>query len=229
ATPLDVSGRRDQGTDVMITVRVEDTGIGIPEEAQLHIFDKFTQAESSTTRQYGGTGLGLAICQALVSIMGGRLQLESQVGVGSTFFFTVQLPLAKDPETTRAEQVDLSQARVLVVDDVAVNRTILQEHLQAWNVTVAEAASGEAALRLLHAAVADHQPFDIVITDYMMPQMDGLHLATMIHGDAQLQDTLIVMASSAVHLNRNELEQAGIAALLVKPIRARSLHDTLCT
>ena len=226
---VDVSGHEAPDGSAAMTVRVEDTGIGIPPEMQQHIFDKFTQAESSTTRQYGGTGLGLAICRELVRMMGGELQVESQEGVGSTFFFAVLLPVAEAPKASSTPQVDLSEARMLVVDDVAVNRTILREHLRVWGVALAEAASGEEALHILRTAVTEHRPYPVVITDYMMPQMDGLQLAAAMREDARLNDTLILMASSAAHIDRSALEHVGIAALLLKPLRSSQLHETLCT
>ncbi|MEE8302343.1 MAG: response regulator, partial [Candidatus Tectomicrobia bacterium] len=141
----------------------------------------------------------------------------------------VRLPIAEVPKASSTPQVDLSEARMLVVDDVAVNRTILREHLRVWGVALAEAASGEEALHILRTAVAEHRPYPVVITDYMMPQMDGLQLAAAMREDARLNDTLILMASSAAHIDRSALEHVGIAALLLKPLRSSQLHETLCT
>jgi len=224
---IDVSGS-EEGEDAVLEVRVEDTGIGIPPAALSRLFEKFTQAEASTTRRFGGTGLGLAISRQLVEMMGGAARVESAVGKGSVFSFTLRLPLDRTPCVEGADVADLAGLRALVVDDNEVNRRVLREHLISWRMEVAAAHGGEAAIRILREAAEKGARFDFVVTDYLMPDLDGLALCGRLSADAALKGTIMVMASSVPNIDRNAMEAAGVGAFLLKPVRAGQLGETLC-
>jgi signal transduction histidine kinase/DNA-binding response OmpR family regulator/HPt (histidine-containing phosphotransfer) domain-containing protein len=208
----------------VLEFRVSDTGIGIPPERAASLFEAFTQVDASTTRKYGGTGLGLAICKRLVELMGGTIGVESEVGKGSTFWFTVAAPA-----TELAQGLDLHDAgllggkRVLVVDDHATNVRILTRQLQLWGVEVASADSG--ALALDRIAKAPRAP-DIVITDMHMPEMDGVALARAIKARPESREVPIVLLSSGFMPAADESAQL-FAARLLKPARQTQLFETL--
>lgn len=212
---------------LLFTVR--DTGIGIAPEAQSRIFHSFTQADGSTTRKYGGTGLGLAISKQLVELMGGSLTVESSLGSGSTFSFTVRLEL-QPPETNVAapEKNILAGQRVLIVDDNATNQQVLQLQTKAWAMNRSCVASGTAALQLLRQEAQAGTPYDMVILDMQMPEMDGLMLAKTIKDDPCIAPAKLVMLTSyGKRFDAPTLENAGIAALLLKPVKQARLFDCL--
>jgi two-component system, sensor histidine kinase and response regulator len=210
---------------------VTDTGIGIPEEKQQMIFDAFSQADSSMTRRFGGTGLGLAISSQLVEIMGGKIWLESASGRGSTFH--VQLPFqlpqsASLPMPSGDADTVLLEARVLIVDDNYANRRILQAMLIHWYVQPSITEGGAEALRLLQAAADVGQPFDMVLLDAMMPEMDGFTVAEKIRAQPLIADTPIVLLTSAdVRHCPSRCQQVGIRTYLMKPVRQADLHDAM--
>ena len=212
---------------------VTDTGIGIPPEAQSRLFQAFTQADGSTTRKYGGTGLGLAICRQLAHMMGGRIGLTSTPGKGSTFWFTVDLETrAADPDApddaTPSAIPDLSNLRVLVVDDNATNRQILRHQIVAWNMQKGSASSGREALAILTEAVAAKKPYDLALLDMQMPEMDGLALATAIKARPALASTkLIILTSLGQQPPPEVLKAAGIEAYLTKPVKQARLHTCI--
>jgi signal transduction histidine kinase/CheY-like chemotaxis protein len=208
-----------------IAFAVRDTGIGLSAEGMRRLFQSFSQADSSTTRKYGGTGLGLAISRRLGELMGGTMWAESDgPGRGSTFYVTIVASEAKLPETSRRDFVGVQPAldgkRVLIVDDNATNRRVLDLQASKWGMLAVSAASGDEALHLL----ARGGPFDLAIVDMHMPGMDGVALArAMRERDAKFP---IVLASS---LGRREVgdDDALFAAYLMKPIRQSQLFDTL--
>ncbi|MBT6149866.1 MAG: response regulator, partial [Gemmatimonadetes bacterium] len=205
---------------------VRDTGVGISPERQTAIFDAFTQADGSITRQYGGTGLGLAISTRLVELMGGRIELESTVGVGSTFCFTLEFDRTTAVIGTPSES--LQDVRALVVDDNATNRVVVEKILTRWGCVVSTTDGGERALSILRDAAGTGQPFDIVLLDVMMPGIDGFTVAERILADPGLSSTTIMMLSSTDrHQAHARCAELGIELYLSKPIRQRQLRTTL--
>jgi signal transduction histidine kinase/CheY-like chemotaxis protein len=215
----DANGRR------LIRFEVTDTGIGLSPEQASGIFNAFTQADASTTRKYGGTGLGLAISSRLVTLLGGEIGVESEPGSGSTFWMEIPLATAT---TAAPRPVDLRDVRVLAVDDNAVNRSILHEHIIGWGMRNGSAESGPQALKMLRAAAANGAPYDVAILDMHMPEMDGLHLAREIKADPSIAAVrLILLSSIGDHELRSTSRQAGFDACLVKPARQSELYDCL--
>ena len=209
---------------------VSDTGIGIPREKQSLLFREFSQADASTTRQFGGTGLGLAISRRLIELMGGKVEFTSEAGVGSRFSFTLPAPNGV-PEAPRGQPAvpELADMRVLIVDDLGVNRKLLTKQLEAWGITHEAVASGARALDVLHRAHVERKPFDIALLDYLMPEMDGLELGQRIKADPVLARTALVMLTSGSQQSAaEEFLLAGFAAFMMKPIvRPSELFDTL--
>ena len=215
------------GETATMRVSVTDTGIGIPRDKIGSLFQKFTQADASTTRRYGGSGLGLAICRQLVLLMGGSLGVESRVGEGSTFWFLLPL-LRVEQYPTTAPDDSLEGVRVLVVDDQPLNRRLLQEQVRSWRMLDDSAASGEDALRTLRAAVNDANPYRIVITDHQLPDMDGAALAGRIKEDPSLSGVAVIILTSTRRLGQiMRLRGTQIDACLTKPVRQSLLQKTL--
>jgi len=228
---VEVSRQSETAAQVTLLCEVRDTGIGIAPEAQGKIFQAFTQADGSTTRKYGGTGLGLSISKQLVELMSGEVGVRSEPAKGSTFWFTMKLE--KQPDRTTATSVEaenLMGCRVLIVDDNATNRKILQYQTAAWRMSHGSAASGEEALQMLRDAAAAGKPFELVILDMQMPEMDGLMLAQLIKADPVIAATRLVMLTSLGHrLEPEVLRTAGITVCLFKPIKQSRLFDCLST
>ena len=209
---------------------VTDTGIGIPPEKQGVIFDPFTQADTSTTRQYGGTGLGLAITARLIEMMGGRIWVESEVGKGSTFHFSAHFGKAAAGVSIgiKANPAILESLRVLVVDDNETNRQILQQSLEYWGMRPAVAASAADALALLRQARLTGAQFALLIVDCHMPDMDGFTLVEVIRKSPEGMGLITVMLSSGGQRgDAQRCKQLGMAAYLVKPILQSELLETL--
>jgi PAS domain S-box-containing protein len=216
-----------EGRKLVVRFSVKDTGIGIPADVQRTLFQKFVQADTSTTRRYGGTGLGLAISRQLSEMMGGEIGLASEEGVGSEFWFTVKLKMQADQKKP-LRPATMAGNRVIVVDDNATNREVLLGQLIAWGARVGEASSGVEALALMAAAAASGEPFKAAILDMQMPDVDGVGLARAIKADAALSDTLLVLLTSLGHsADGDEFARAGFAACLVKPARPSELFDSL--
>jgi signal transduction histidine kinase/CheY-like chemotaxis protein len=214
---------------VLVQFEVSDTGAGLTPEARARLFQSFSQADTSTTRQYGGTGLGLAIAKQLAEMMGGSIGVDSTPGEGSTFWFTVRL--ATQPgsvQTMLLGDIDLKGQRLLIVDDNTTNRTILQHQVAAWGIRADGAASGQLALDMLRTAAMRDAPYDLALLDMQMPGMDGLELARTIKADPALATLPLVMLTSITQRGHEELvQQAGIAAYLTKPVRQSHLFDCL--
>ena len=208
---------------------VSDSGIGIAEDRQALLFQQFTQADSSTTREFGGTGLGLAIGKRLVELMGGKIGFSSTAGKGSTFWFTLPAPIAAAQRPAECDSLPLTEMRVLIVDDHELNRSLLSRQLRAWNVEHSCAASGEEALAMLNAAAMERRSFSIAILDFLMPHMDGMELGIRIKRDPVLQVTdLIMITSGGQRTGANAFLTAGFSAFLTKPLlRSSQLRDAL--
>ncbi|MDB5876507.1 MAG: hypothetical protein JWQ07_5949, partial [Ramlibacter sp.] len=212
---------------VVVCFEVSDTGIGIDEADQQRLFDPFSQADSSTTRRFGGTGLGLAISHQLVTAMGGSLGVDSELGRGSTFWFTLPLGLAQDLTIVPRQTDGLAGLRVLVVDDNHTNRLILSEQLGAWGMQAEVVEHGSSALSHLADAVASGDPFALAVLDLFMPGMDGIELARRISGTPELAGTGLVLLTSGADVSIEETRDAGISSWLSKPVHLSQLHIAL--
>ena len=213
-----------------LRIEVEDTGCGVPEAELPRMFEKFEQLATGTSRSHDGTGLGLAISRGIAERMGGRIEARSRVGEGSTFAFSLTLPRDDAVASSRYLQAPrLSGVKLLVVDDNPVNRRILTEQTRAWTMDVTSAASGAEGLSLLYAAKAEGAPFDMLITDYQMPEMDGEALTRRLRRDPSFARLPIVAVSSLAGRHDAAAEAGLFDAWLVKPIRASQLMDAVAT
>ncbi len=224
---IDVDIRQSRNMAVC-TVDVKDTGIGISPEKMNKIFEKFTQADGSTTRLYGGTGLGLTISKHIVEMMGGRMHVESKLGEGSNFGFRVPLPIDHDVKP-EAFDVDLvAGKRALIVDDIHVNRDLFTEQLRAWGLETETAIDGVEALSKIHAAQDKNQAFDLILLDFLMPGMNGQEFAQLVMQTSTLASPQIIMLSSCDQpVSTAALGRMGIDSYLIKPVRERRLFDTI--
>jgi len=203
---------------------VSDTGIGIATEQFADLFQPFSQADATTTRRYGGTGLGLCICKQLVELMGGEIACESEPGKGSRFWFT----LPYQPSAGFEAQVvgsDLTGTRVLIVDDVADHRQMLQNCLAAWGISPDSARDGRSALRLLRRAAETGRPYETALLDTELAGMGGLELAQRIKAVPALRSTRLIMIGAPV--DAADAQATGIAAQLAKPVRPSKLYNEL--
>jgi signal transduction histidine kinase/CheY-like chemotaxis protein/HPt (histidine-containing phosphotransfer) domain-containing protein len=219
------SGGRDQGS-AKIRFSVTDTGDGIPPETQARLFQPFMQGDSSIARRHGGTGLGLTISKRLAELMGGQIGFESAVNRGSTFWFALPLTIANG--SREEHSLDFSQLRVLVVDDNATNRRILESQLTKMGTRVECVASGPEALLALASAEVGAQSFHAAIVDHDMPEMDGVMLAREIRARSSWNHLVMILLSSHVQrVAADNLEAAGFAACVLKPARLEQLRDCL--
>ncbi len=212
-----------------ISIDVRDTGIGIPADKQHTIFEKFSQVDGSSTRKHEGTGLGLAIATRLVELMGGKIELESQVGVGSTFSFTIEMDVDGQSSVADAPSSLLPGRRVLVVDDNSINRMILTEQIRDWGFDCVAVEGGEIGLDLLrHARSSLGIGIDLVVLDFQMPGMSGAEVAQAIRSDPEIADTPILVLSSVDQADQLEaLKHLDIFAQLTKPVRTAQLRKTV--
>src|SRR5688572_15926936 len=227
AVRLDEQQSADGQSVQHLLFSVSDTGVGVPADRQHVLFKRFSQADSSTTRRYGGTGLGLAICKSLVELMGGEIGMRGREGGGSTFWF--RLPLRVAPSATlMLPPTFATPGRVLVVDDLEINRRVLSRQLTSWRIEH-ECVNGAAeAVTALRSALATGNPYRLALIDHMMPEVDGLTLGRQIAGDRELEHTAMVMLSSAGQQNLKRFYEAGFFAVMVKPVvRARQLLNVL--
>jgi len=209
---------------------VIDTGIGIRPESQEMIFELFSQEDGGTTRKYGGTGLGLAICRQLAELMGGETGVESTLGVGTTFWFTAVFESGSRTwhEQTLSDLEDPAALRILVVDDNATNREILEHQLAIWGITADTVEDGPAALQKLADAVETGTPYQLAILDWHMPAMDGVMLAGKISSDPKISATKMIMLTSAAATDGGRsMTEAGVAAQLNKPARPARLRQCI--
>jgi signal transduction histidine kinase/CheY-like chemotaxis protein/HPt (histidine-containing phosphotransfer) domain-containing protein len=209
---------------VSLHFSVRDTGIGITEAQCEKLFTAFTQADTSMTRKYGGTGLGLAISQQLIKLMGSEIILDSKYGQGSNFHFRLDLKKVNDLRNNQLVQ-GFENIRILVVDDNHTNREILEYWLTSWGVKPVMAESAPQALALLQQAADSTQPFQLLLTDWMMPDMDGGELIAAIQKDSRLENLSIVVLSSAGIANA--ADAASKTVYLLKPVRQSELHNLI--
>lgn len=221
------SGR--EGDLSTIKFSVTDTGIGISPEAMPRLFKNFEQEDSSTSRKFGGTGLGLAISRQLVELMNGKLEVESVLDKGSSFFFSLEMEVVDQDIDEEIVPLNLGELHILAVDDHPVNREVLSDLFDGWGVRHAEAESGEEALHLLRESMKEDDPFDIALLDFQMPGMDGVALASAIRAEPEINDLIILMLSSASFRDdqQRQLAQAGVAGQMLKPLRQFELHEML--
>jgi two-component system, sensor histidine kinase and response regulator len=214
---------------VHLRFAVTDTGIGIARETRKHLFQAFSQADTSTTRRYGGTGLGLAISRQLVDLMGGEIGVDSDPGKGSCFWFKVPFDTRNgQPAKPALRQPTMESSRLLIVDDNATNRTILGHYITSWGMRYSSAESGSEALAMLRQAIDDKDPYDLAVVDMQMPEMDGLMLAQKIKADELTAATrLIIMTSLGRGEDEEAKKQAKIEAFIHKPIKQSELFDCL--
>ncbi len=227
-----ISTVQQENRRVDLKISVQDTGIGISPENREQLFNPFSQADGSTTRKYGGTGLGLAISTELVSCMGGVLECDSEFGKGSTFFFTVRLDQAPDAERKRhlPDSSGLKGVRVLIIDDNATNREILERQTASWKMENDSTDSGPSGLAKLKAAQQNGQPFDLLILDMQMPGMDGLEVTEKIMADPAIAKTRSIMLTSiGLRGDAQLMRKRGISAYLTKPVRQSDLYSSLLT
>ena len=218
---------QSNGGNPLTYFEVRDTGMGIAAKTLDLLFQPFVQADSSTTRHFGGTGLGLSIVRKLVELMGGEIGVSSEVGVGSKFFFT--LPLKPAPSISPERRISgEAGGRILIVDDNATNQRVLSAQLVHAGYSVTTVSSGLAALHELQNAIASENQFDMVITDFQMPDMDGAMLGERIIAIPGLANTRLVMLTSLDrHGDTPRLAALGFAAYLTKPVRVRELIDAV--
>jgi len=226
-----VQAEAGEGPNYICQFTVADTGVGIPEDKRELIFKPFSQADTSTTRKYGGTGLGLTISTRLVQMMGGKIWVESEVGRGSQFHFTVRLGAADAKEIkvgTIAPPELLLGVKVLVVDDNSTNRRILEGMLLRWHMKPTPVDCAAAALAQLSAALEAGEPYPLILTDMHMPEMDGFALIEQIRRRPELSAATIMMLTSAGHRgDAARCQELGVSAYLLKPIRQSELREAV--
>jgi signal transduction histidine kinase/CheY-like chemotaxis protein len=226
---VDLEEENRDGTTLRF--EVTDTGIGIPPGHMDRLFESFSQGDASMTRKFGGTGLGLAISKQLAEMMGGRIGVESEPGQGSNFWFTAVFGRAGAERSVGAGIAEgVEGLRVLIVDDSAMSRFVLGEHLRSWNVSCDEAAGAEESLEKLKIANDNGTPFDVALLDKVMPRIDGETLGRQIRQDPAISQTLLVMLTSAAERgDATRMKEIGFAAYLPKPVDPSDLHDALAT
>lgn len=227
---IEVSLEKATNDQVVLHIVVADTGIGIPPQEKERIFERFEQVDSSTTRKYGGTGLGLAISNHLVRMMDGKMWVDSELGKGSKFHFTVVLALQRD--ITVAAVMGSSSLRglsVLIVDDNSNNRTLLERMCEKWGMKPSTVPNPKQALLSIQQAVSEGSPFDFVITDLAMPEMDGFELARTIiqQHPSDVRPKILLLTSFGTRGDAAKCVEAGISAYLHKPVNEFELLDAV--
>ena len=224
---VDVSGKNLAG-QMNLEIRVEDTGIGIPEDQLAHVFEKFKQVDGTTTREYEGTGLGLSISSSLVKLMSGTLRVDSVVGTGSIFTINLALPMHEEMAAVQKAPVEIIGANILVVDDNLVNRNILQEQIKHWKCKSIAVESGKDALTILDRARTKNVKIDLMIIDYHMPGMNGEELFNIVrNSDAHRQIPIVMLTSVNQDDVSQRLQDNGLDAIMTKPARTSNLLNAI--
>ncbi|MFA6138066.1 MAG: response regulator [Sulfurimonas sp.] len=219
----------DESDGVRLLFEIKDTGIGLTQEQQNKLFSAFSQADASTTRKYGGTGLGLTVSKKLVEIMQGEIGVESKIGEGSNFHFTAKFGVQNEQRNLSMSPEDVKNLRILVVDDNASAREILQSMLTSLKLNVTAVSSGHEAIGELEQAQIEYKPYELVLMDWMMPGMDGLETIKRIHADTKLSKIptfIMVTAYSREELIQNS-EGIAFEGILVKPVTPSTLLDSI--
>ena len=226
---VEVAPESQDGDKAFFHFSVRDTGIGIPEEKQEAIFSAFQQADGSTTRRFGGTGLGLSVSSQLVGLMGGRIWIESTPGEGSIFHFTSRFKVQAPPgeATNVLSDVDIRGVRVLIVDDNATNRSIIEEMLCSWGLISVQAASVPEAQTILGQVERSRAPFELVCIDSDMPEVDGFTLTRWIKNQPDLQCHVIMMLTTSGQRHKPDFEHLGVKSSVTKPVRPSDLLDAV--
>ena len=213
------------GARVQLHFEVQDTGVGIPKDKQLRLFQPFEQADSSTTRRYGGTGLGLAISARIVQLMGGAIWIDSIPGRGSTFHFTVQFAQSSSIEDLgRKASIDFGKISMLLIDDNATCRNMIFKITSGWQMDSVMADSGSAGLRVLERAAIDDKPFRLVLLDDEMPGMNGAEFLQRMEAGPAAGTAVIIMLSSS---NRRSGSPHNVSNCLIKPVSLTELHAAI--
>jgi len=225
---IDVSGER-VGADVVLTVSVSDTGIGIDPTQIPRMFEKFEQADSSHTRKFGGTGLGLAICKNIVELMDGEINAESEPGRGSRFWFSITAPI--DPKIKAFPVISTAafdSVRLLAVDDNAVNRRVIEELMKGWGLRATIVGDAREAATALEKSASENDPYHVILMDHQMPGVDGLTLTRRIQEDPRFASVPVIMLSSIDAIHAGATPSGGpFAGYLTKPVRPSQLMDLL--
>ncbi|MGE5314490.1 MAG: PAS domain S-box protein [Acidobacteriota bacterium] len=223
-----VRKEEESETSVRLRFAITDTGIGISKDARERLFQPFMQADGSTTRKYGGTGLGLAISKQLVEMMHGEIGVESEIGKGSTFWFTAIFEKQQAAQQQRqGQRMALAGVRMLIVDDNATNRKVVHHQVLPWGILAGFAENARQALELLRSAVRAGTPYAIAALDMQMPEMNGLQLAAAIKADRELSATRLILLTSLGVLDKEELDAVGIETTLTKPVRQADLYNAI--
>ncbi len=226
---INVSGETIE-EKVVLECSVQDTGIGIPEDQISGIFEKFSQVDSSSTRQHEGTGLGLAIASRLVGLMGGKIGCRSQTDQGSTFWFTTDFQIGIDHSCDKVPHCSIEGMRLLAIDDNPINRAILLEQFSNWKLLSDAASNGEVGLQMMRQAAQDGRAYDAIVLDCQMPGMCGTEVAQAIRNDPQLRNTPIIMLTSFDQSEKTEKRSGlNLDAKLTKPVRASQLLQSIET
>ncbi|MEM7427158.1 MAG: response regulator [Pseudomonadota bacterium] len=224
---VDVGGARS-GARWNLHIQIEDTGIGIPQDKLDRIFDKFSQVDGSATRRHEGTGLGLSICKLLSECMGGDIGVHSKLGQGSTFWISVPLEVAENAGSVLKMPVDVTGTRVLVVDDNAVNRSILEEQLTAWEFDVSSRPTGWEGLSALTEAAVEGTPYELLILDQQMPHVSGEDVLKIMRSQENISSTNVIMLTSVGQSgDAKHWRKLGASGYLVKPARSQELFQTI--
>jgi PAS domain S-box-containing protein len=229
---LRVGTVHEQADSVVVRFEVTDTGIGIDPKHLGHLFERFSQGDSSTTRRFGGTGLGLAICKQLVELMGGEIGVNSEEGKGSTFWFVLTFRKSVDVAAHATLSLKaLGGVRVLVVDDRRINRRVLEQNLRAWGARPECFEGGAEALAAMVGAAGRGDPFRVALLDHQMPYMDGIEVATRIRLSPELRQTRLILLTSAVPSpgDTEMARETAIDAFLARPVRMAHLYDCMAT
>lgn len=222
------SSKPEDNNHTIFNIEVKDSGIGIPEDKQDLIFNKFDQADQSTTRQFGGTGLGLSICKQLARLMGGDVGVSSVMNEGSTFWFSMNLLEDSDHHALTSDDKIDNNLRILIVDDNDVARTVTEEQLKAVYKDVDTVKFGADALSKLKSAANNNRPYDFALIDYYMPEMDGVQLAEFIKLDSSIAETVLVMVTSCPHIGDEvRMKEIGFSGYLTKPTHPSELPEIL--